>query len=391
MAGSTLNDRPTATVHALHRADLDSLLTALRERGYTVIGPTVQAQAIVYDEVASAEDLPIGLTDVQEAGTYRLAARGDEACFGFQCGPASWKRVALPPQAPVWRSRRDPETGEVAIEAHVEAPVKRAFLGARACDLAAIGILDTVLLQGARPDPNDVARRAETFVVAVQCGEAGATCFCASMGTGPAVESGHDIVMTELVDGPDGHVFVMAAGSDAGAEVMAALPGRPASDAERAAAGEAPAHAAAQQERALDTTGIRDLLMRNLDHPRFDEVADRCLACGNCTMVCPTCFCTSAKDTTDLAGGAGERLMVWESCFDPSHSYVHGGSVRSGIRPRYRQWLTHKLATWHDQFGSSGCVGCGRCITWCPVGIDLTEEAAAIRAADGATTAGASA
>lgn len=376
---------PREPVQTLLRADLDSLFAALRERGYAVIGPTVRAQAIVYDEIASAADLPIGLTDEQEAGSYRLAARGDEACFGHQAGPNSWKRFQLPPRLPVWRSRRDPETGAVAIEAQAEAPAKRAFLGARACDLAAMGVLDTVLLDGAHPDSGATARRAETFVAAVQCGEAGATCFCASMDTGPEVRSGHDLVMTELTSADAGHVFVLAAATDAGAEVLAALPTRPATDAERAAAGAAPARAAAQQTRALDTDGIRDLLMRNLDHPRFDDVAERCLACGNCTMVCPTCFCTSAQDTTDLTGLEGERVMVWESCFTAEHSYVHGGSVRPGVRPRYRQWLTHKLATWHDQFGSSGCVGCGRCITWCPVGIDLTEEAAAIRAADGAT------
>jgi ferredoxin len=85
-------------------------------------------------------------------------------------------------------------------------------------------------------------------------------------------------------------------------------------------------------------------------------------------------------DTTDLTGAVSERTRVWDSCFTASFSYVHGGSVRATIRSRYRQWLTHKLATWFDQFGTSGCVGCGRCITWCPVGIDITEEAAAIRA-----------
>jgi sulfhydrogenase subunit beta (sulfur reductase) len=372
-------------VQTLERADLDTLFAALRERGYAVIGPTVRAQAIVYDEIESSADLPAGLTDEQDAGSYRLVRRQDEACFGHQAGPNSWKRFQLPPRVTVWRSRRDPETGEVAVEAPAPAPVRRAFLGARACDLAAMGVLDTVLLDNQHPDAADAARRAETFVVAVQCGEAGGTCFCASMDTGPEVRSGHDLVMTELTDAPAGHVFLLDAATEAGAEVLAALPTRPATADERAAAGEAPARAAAQQTRSLDTDGIRDLLMRNLDHPRFDEVAERCLSCGNCTMVCPTCFCTSAQDTTDLTGLEGERAMVWESCFTAEHSYVHGGSVRQGIRPRYRQWLTHKLATWHDQFGSSGCVGCGRCITWCPVGIDLTEEAAAIRDSDGAT------
>ncbi|NJL29572.1 MAG: sulfite reductase subunit A, partial [Thermoanaerobaculia bacterium] len=121
------------------------------------------------------------------------------------------------------------------------------------------------------------------------------------------------------------------------------------------------------------------LLARNVEHRRWDDVAARCLACGNCTMVCPTCFCTSVEDTTDLAGNVAERYRQWDSCFTTDFSYLHGGSVRTSAASRYRQWLTHKLSSWHDQFGTSGCVGCGRCITWCPVGIDITEEAGAIR------------
>jgi ferredoxin len=136
--------------------------------------------------------------------------------------------------------------------------------------------------------------------------------------------------------------------------------------------------------RSLDTEGIRDLLFSNLEHPRWDEVASRCLSCTNCTLVCPTCFCSSVTEVADLSGDRVDRERQWASCFTLDHARIHGGSVRSTTASRYRQWLTHKLAGWIDQFGSSGCTGCGRCITWCPVGIDLTEEVAAIRATDAA-------
>jgi ferredoxin len=96
-------------------------------------------------------------------------------------------------------------------------------------------------------------------------------------------------------------------------------------------------------------------------------------------MVCPTCFCASVQETTDLSGEQVDRRRQWDSCFNFDFSYLNGGVVRDQVRSRYRQWLTHKLATWWDQFGLSGCVGCGRCITWCPVGIDLTQEVAALR------------
>ena len=132
--------------------------------------------------------------------------------------------------------------------------------------------------------------------------------------------------------------------------------------------------------RTLETDGLAAAIRSQPEHPRWAEMADRCMACGNCTQVCPTCFCTSIEDKAALDGTAAERVRRWDSCFTPDFSYIHGGSVRPSVRARYRHWLTHKLGTWHDQFGTSGCVGCGRCITWCPAGIDITEEARALQA-----------
>jgi ferredoxin len=131
--------------------------------------------------------------------------------------------------------------------------------------------------------------------------------------------------------------------------------------------------------RAMETDGLPALLARNPEHPRWAQVAERCLTCGNCTLSCPTCFCHTVEDVADLAGTTAERVRRWDSCFTSEFSYIHGGSVRPSARSRYRQWLTHKLSAWHDQFGTSGCVGCGRCITWCPAKIDITEEVHAIR------------
>jgi ferredoxin len=165
--------------------------------------------------------------------------------------------------------------------------------------------------------------------------------------------------------------------------VLAELPGRPVEPDDLVAAEASVESAAGRMGRSMESFDVRDLLARNLEHPHWDDVADRCLTCGNCTMVCPTCFCTAVEDETDLAGAEVERSRVWDTCFSVDYSYIHGGSIRPSGRSRYRQWMTHKLGTWHDQFGSSGCVGCGRCITWCPVAIDITEEVAAIRASEG--------
>ncbi len=359
---------------------LDALLRELGRRGYCVVGPTIREGAIVYDEIESVAELPKGWTDEQEAGRYRLVPRRDDALFGYAVGPQSWKRLLHPPRLPLWRGRRD--GGAVDLAPAGDPPRPYAFIGVRACELAAIAIQDRVFLGGPHKDRHYGARREGAFLVAVNCSTAGGTCFCVSMGTGPKAETGFDLALTELPAEAGGGLLAEA-GSEIGREVLLALPSRPAGAPDRAAAEAVVAGTAASMGRSMPESGVAALLARNLEHPRWQDVAERCLACGNCTMVCPTCFCTTVEDTSALAGDEFERTRRWESCFTADFSYVHGGSVRSSTRSRYRQWMTHKLSTWHDQFGSSGCVGCGRCITWCPVGIDITEEVRAIAAADG--------
>jgi sulfhydrogenase subunit beta (sulfur reductase) len=372
-----------ASEHALLAVSgLEALLTALRMDGYQLIGPTMRDGAIVYDTITGLGELPAGWTEVQEAGTYRLRRRDDEALFGYAVGPQSWKRFFFVPRLRLWTAHRE-GTG-FSVETETAAPPRLALIGARSCDLHAIAVQDRTFLEGPFADPDYAARRREVFVVAVNCGVAGGTCFCVSMQTGPRVERGFDLALTELGErDPGEHRFVVEVGSERGAALLARLEHEPAAEEDLRAAGEVSERTARSMGRTLDTREIKELLYRNLEHPRWDEVAGRCLGCTNCTLVCPTCFCSTVEDVTDLGGTTAERWRRWDSCFTQDHSYLHGGSVRASVRSRYRQWMTHKLASWIDQFGTSGCIGCGRCITWCPVGIDLTEETAAIRASDG--------
>jgi formate hydrogenlyase subunit 6/NADH:ubiquinone oxidoreductase subunit I len=360
----------------VERGDLQRLIDALLEKGYCVVGPVVRDGAIIYDELTSVTDLPMGWTDEQDGGIYRLKRRNDDALFGYNVGPHSWKKFLHPPNVRLSQVTRDGKS--LRFTAETEPAPKFAFIGVRACDLQAIRIQDKVFLEGPYVDPIYQARREPAFIIAVNCGKAGGTCFCVSMNTGPKASSGFDLALTEVIEAGCHH-FIVEIGTERGAEILQAAPHRPASESEQRKVKEIVERTAAQMGRTLDTDDIEGLLYRNYEHPRWDDVASRCLTCANCTMVCPTCFCTTVEDVTDLTGEHAERWRRWDSCFTLDFSYIHGGSVRTTPRSRYRQWMTHKLATWIDQFGESGCVGCGRCITWCPVGIDITEETRAIR------------
>ncbi len=364
-------------LYALAVDGLNELFAALRRRQYRLVGPTLRDGAIVYDEIKSPADLPLGWTDEQDGGRYRLKRRDDKAHFGYAVGPHSWKKFLFPATTRLWKARRNGSEGFGVLEEKKEAP-KYAFIGVRSCELHAIAIQDRVFLRDKYVDPVYKARRENAFIVAVNCGQAGGTCFCVSMKTGPKATFGFDLALTEVLEGGR-HEFVVEVGTDRGADILREVSYREAGSDAPDAVERTVARAASQMGRTMDTSDIKDLLYRNFEHPRWDDVASRCLTCANCTMVCPTCFCSTVEDTTDLTGEHAERWRKWDSCFTMDFSYIHGGQVRASPKSRYRQWMTHKLATWIDQFGTSGCVGCGRCITWCPVGIDITEEVRAIR------------
>jgi sulfhydrogenase subunit beta (sulfur reductase) len=366
----------------IERSELDRLIEVLKRRGFTVIGPRVDGAAIVYDELASAGELPTGWTDEQTNGSYRLKRRSDAAVFGWTVGPQSWKKFLFPPIQKLFTTQKaakglDLSKSKTQAEQKEEA-VKYAFVGVRSCELSAIAIQDKIFTGGPFIDPLYARKRSNAFIVAVNCAQAGGTCFCTSMNSGPKAAEGFDLALTEIVD-PARHRFVVEVATEQGTEIVKSLKQEPASPEDIELARTILHTAAQQMGKSLDTTNVKNILYENAEHPRWEQTAARCLSCANCTMVCPTCFCSTVEDVTDLAGNSAGRERKWDSCFTLDFSYIHGGSVRTSTKARYRQWLTHKLASWIDQFGSFGCVGCGRCITWCPVGIDITEEVRAIR------------
>ena len=359
-------------------ARLEDLIGALRADGRRVVGPVVEDGALKMTEIEHAAELPFGWTATSAPGLVRLERRSaDDPAAGraFDNGPA-WSGIkpwTFPSRVDAL-SVETRDDGSLAVRVEAPAGQPTAIIGARACDLAALGVQDRVLAGGPAVDPDYAARRADLFVVAVECAFATSTCFCTSMGTGPEVSTGADVVLAEVDGG-----FVARADTPAGERLLAGLRLSQAPSARVDAAVEQVAAVRAGMGNAVQAEGLHDRLLANLDHPRWDAIAERCLACANCTLVCPTCFCTGTEIGSDLDGRESTATRSWDSCFTAGFAQVTGGgSFRPNHKDRYRQWLTHKFGTWWDQFGSSGCVGCGRCVAWCPVGIDVREELALI-------------
>ena len=368
-------DARVASAWTMTSTDLVVMVDALRAQFDEVVAPVLVDGVIRMRPVDGVDELPSGVTDDQHPGSYRTTTTSGSHRFSYAVGPDSLKAMVHPPRSPVWTMTRD-DTGSVSVAVAPTHPVRRAVLGARACDLVALDRLGRTQLAGAYPDRHHAAARGHLFTIGVDCSQPAATCFCESTGAGPFVDRGADLSMTEMGGNGDDVRYVVRAGSEQGRDFAESLGLAPAG-ADVVAEAERIRHSVHTTVRSMPSDAAT-IVLADLEHPRWDDVAERCLTCGNCTAVCPTCFCTDTDDRIDLDGSTAHRDRVWDTCFSLEYSHLGPGPARSSPRSRYRQWLTHKLGTWHDQFGESGCVGCGRCITWCPVGIDLTVEVGAL-------------
>jgi sulfhydrogenase subunit beta (sulfur reductase) len=359
------------STYVLKKEDFNTLLTRLTEKGFQTIGAKVDNETLVYEPISKLDDFPKGYVSEQEAAHFRLTQTNHERYFDYVPGAHSWKQFLFPSRTELFTLRKN---GGWKVELPDEEQPKYAFIGVRGCELSAIQIQDGIFMREDFTDPVYAKRRQNLFILSVNCLHPGNACFCASMKTGPKTAAGFDLSLTELDD-----VFLLEVGSEMGRLILSGMPLEAASAFVLQAAQKGLERATRQMTRDLDTSDLPQLMLNNLDHPHWHEVAERCLSCGNCTQVCPTCFCWDTVDTSDLLGKETKRERVWDSCFNIGYSYQAGGNTRPTIHSRYRQWLSHKLGTWKEQNGTLGCVGCGRCIVWCPAGIDLTEEIPAFR------------
>jgi sulfhydrogenase subunit beta (sulfur reductase) len=363
----------------IRKNDLGVLITNLAE-SYRVIGPKAKDGVVVLSDI-SCDDISAGYRDRHGPGHYRIEEGGADEVFSFSPGPDSFKKFLHPSSGEVFSFMKTPRGLAVEVAVKEERPM--AFVGARACDLAALELLDKVFLEGPVRERGYDGRRRDIFVVAVNCLRPGENCFCASMGTGPEAKGGYDLAMTEIPG-----AFLVEAGSAEGVRILEKIPCQEMREEDIAKKGAVTAGCAELMRKSMKIADLPGIMYRNMDHPRWAEIADVDLECGNCTMVCPTCFCNSSYDllsVSTISGNlrefSGMRRRKWDSCFSKNFARVHGGNFRPSRRARYRHWMTHKLAYWIEQFGRPGCVGCGRCITWCPVGIDITHELEELRRA----------
>ncbi|MBI2865202.1 MAG: 4Fe-4S dicluster domain-containing protein [Chloroflexi bacterium] len=369
-----LSKDPNAKFLALPKEDLRRFIELLMV-DYDVIAPTlsdqVKGQAITFTKLRTFADLAVGFVDSQRPGNYRLQAADDGSYFQYGNPETSLKWFLHPPRLVMWTADVAADGFKIEEEPGPERPL--AFFRTTACDWQAAYVLDLIFMRDP-VDPHYRKRRESALFVTCTCTRATGTCFCHDMGTGPVPNPGYDINMTETGDS-----FLLEAGTDKGRAILARLPLQPATPEQLAEAQSAVADVVERTSGRLNTEDLPERLMKGLEHPQWDVMKDWCLGCANCTLVCPTCFCYTTNDRISLDLKKAERERTWDFCFSWTFAAMHGANPRGELRQRYRHWLSHKLGFWVEQYGAFGCVGCGRCITWCPVEIDIAAIASIVR------------
>jgi ferredoxin len=328
----------------LEQPDVRGLIASLM-KNRTVFAPVKKGKEHVFAEVKDASLVDLGY-QTTILPPKKVLQEPLEALFSFKDGAVSHEDEARP----------------------------QVLFGVHSCDLHAIGILDTVFRRD-YVDPYWVSKRDNTIIVALNCNTVGENCFCLSMGTGPWTKDPYDLCLTAI-----GDAYLVEVGSEKGEEILAGLRLKPAPkdmvEARPSVLEEIERHF----KKHVNTHGLKEAMEKGFSHPVWDELREDCLGCGSCTMVCPTCFCYNVADKLDLDLKTGRREREWDSCMLLEYSEVAlGANFRKDRDARIKQRMYHKLVYYEPQFGTLGCVGCGRCISSCVKKIDITDVAAKVR------------
>ncbi len=295
---------------------------------------------------------------------FRRLERWSEARLDYPRTALPPKKYFLPPRETLFRYQEN--RGYVP---YLEGFDRRIVLfGVHACDIYALNILDEVFA-GAYPDPYYQARRKNIAIIGIDC-TPDEHCFCRSM-RADYVDRGFDLFLTDI--GDSYHTLVgTARGDDMVLAASTLFEPITRADTEEYKRRSSAKRAAFKLE--VEIRDLSEIFEMEYESGIWKELGDRCLACGNCSMVCPTCYCYDVADTVCLGGRDGTRDRTWDSCLFSSHALVAGGeNFRKTRAARIKFRYYHKQRGFVAEYGRHSCVGCGRCITTCPVGIDVSK------------------
>ncbi len=336
----------------------------------------------MYSVIVPESDFPAVLEKLrQEYHLYAPVRKGPDFAFApvdrMEDLTLDYPTTILPPKKfpfPAKETIFTFEDGKFSKIQDIIPEEKQIVLGVHPCDVAGLRFLDRVFL-GYRSDPRYLRRRNNFLIFAATCKSVSETCFCLSMGTGPEATTGFDVLITDL-----GRRFLMEAGTDEGEGILRSLGAQAATEDDIAAKRSLVERLKGEFKRGVDTDGMPELCMASQDHPVWQKYGEICLACGQCGMSCPTCFCFDVREKVAPTLASGERYRQWDVCLLKEFSQVAmGGNFRPERSARLRQFICHNLSYGSYQFSLTKCVGCGRCIKVCPVDIDITEIAAELR------------
>ena len=303
--------------------------------------------------------------------TFSDLDEGNGPDFDYQNTRLSPKSLVYPQSERMFEyslDKNDPDA-HILKEAPKGYP-PQAIVGIRPCDAQAFQLVKPNFDNPEYRDPWWVQRFESTTLVGLGCNEPCSTCFCTSVGGGPFSEKGLDVLLYSL-----GETFLAKSLTDKGEEFLKkAEGGNPANDSALKDAAKLAASASDKITTSVSTDKLSEKVINELfDAPFWDEVAFACINCGTCTYLCPTCWCFDVQD--EVIGTQGDRIKNWDSCMFPLFT-LHGSghNPRDKKAQRVRQRFMHKLKYYVDKYDNGvQCSGCGRCVRYCPVNIDIRQ------------------